>query len=199
VAPLLHIFAFTLLSVGRRTLAGPALEAADAVSIKGITLRPAGALRARSAAMSLSSGPDTFADTSLDDKHAFLDSNAVGNEATLVPSLSAETLRNLPERIYDFVHMGCDLCEPQIAYLSYICPLMRPDPGVFFYDYHSVEFPTGKGSVDTFMAGRPDKLVHLCVLRGRQAEPYKSVFPETLTLRRTAEAAGNAGKVRTMA
>jgi hypothetical protein len=102
-----------------------------------------------------------FSDTSLEQVQAFLAEQAPGAEATLVAGLFADTLRTLPERRYDFVHVDCDLYEPHLECLEYFYPRMRPGGIVFFDDYHSVEFPMAKGAIDVFMSGRPEELMHL--------------------------------------
>ncbi len=187
VAPLLHVFAFALLSAGRGARTEGGLQAAECGVYKGHSLASCGRL-ARALGRDVAFvGLDTFAglpplsetdlsfsptpaatgpvplftDTSLDDVRAFLDGHGVGSEATLVPGLFADTLRTLPERLYDFVHVDCDLYEPHIECLEYFYPRMRPGAVVFFDDYHSVEFPMAKGAVDAFMAGRPEDLMHL--------------------------------------
>jgi O-methyltransferase len=102
-----------------------------------------------------------FSDTSLEGVIKLAEKHRVAKSIELISGLFALTLPKLPERRYIFVNIDCDLYEPHIECLEYFYGRVEPGGIVFFDDYHSVEFPMARAAVDHFMAGRPERLIHL--------------------------------------
>ncbi|HEV7265845.1 MAG TPA: TylF/MycF/NovP-related O-methyltransferase [Falsiroseomonas sp.] len=187
VLPLLHGFAFALLAARRGAPLAEPLQAAECGVYKGHSLASCARLALALGSRVAFTGLDTFAglpalsetdlsynpheaargpeplfrDTSVAEVQGFIAEQAPGTEAQLVAGLFADTLDTLPERLYDFVHVDCDLYEPHLECLQYFYPRVRPGGIVFFDDYHSVEFPMARGAIDVFMSGRLEELMHL--------------------------------------
>jgi len=77
-----------------------------------------------------------------------------------------ETFRNLPERMYSFVHVDVDLFQPALDCCNYYYPRLVPGGAMVFDDYG---FPACRGekeAVDSFCAGTRDSVITLLTGQG---------------------------------
>jgi hypothetical protein len=102
-----------------------------------------------------------FTETSVEQVRERIHDARLEREVELHAGLFTDTLPLLPEQRYHFVNIDCDLYEPHIECLDYFYPRMVPGAIVFFDDYHSVDYPMAGRSVDDWMQGRPEQLMHL--------------------------------------
>jgi len=102
-----------------------------------------------------------FTDTSMKSVQEKINKLGLKNNIELREGLFSETLPTLPEQLYHFVNIDCDLYDPHIECLEYFYPRMVKGGILFFDDYHSVEFPMARQAVDYFMRDKPEQLLHL--------------------------------------
>jgi len=102
-----------------------------------------------------------FADVSLAEVQERCAAADVAASVVLVAGFFTETLAQLPDQRYDFVHIDCDLYEPHLECLEYFYPRVKSGGIIFFDDYHSRDFPMGRKAIDTFFSSLPEQLFHI--------------------------------------
>lgn len=102
-----------------------------------------------------------FNDTSLEEVQFAIDQKNLTQYVTLVRGFFSKTLSTLPDQLYFFVNLDCDLYESHLECLEFFYPRMERGGIIFFDDYNSFHYPMAKKAIDDFMKGRPEQLFHL--------------------------------------
>jgi O-methyltransferase len=102
-----------------------------------------------------------FTDTSFEKVQREFDQEGFNNSVFLKQGLFSNSLPTLEDRKYHWLNIDCDLFEPHQECLEYFYLKVVKGGVVFFDDYHSIDYPMAKIAIDSFLADKPECLMHL--------------------------------------
>jgi hypothetical protein len=102
-----------------------------------------------------------FEATSLAGVRAKLAGLGLLDAVTLISGYFAETLKQLPENKFSFVHLDCDIYDSYCQTLGYFYYRMSPGGIILFDEYDDPPWPGCDLAVDEFLANKPEKPVFI--------------------------------------
>jgi O-methyltransferase len=106
--------------------------------------------------------PDNFSDTNIESVRAFIDGN---ENIILIPGLFPESIADIMEESYSFVHLDADLYQPTIAALNYFYPKLSPGGVILIHDYNHTWAGLRK-AVDEFAITIPENIIEIADWQG---------------------------------
>jgi Macrocin-O-methyltransferase (TylF) len=95
------------------------------------------------------------------------------NSVSLIPGYFADTLEQLLNNKFSFVHLDCDIYESYLRTLQFFYPRLSPGGIILFDEYDDPPWPGCKLAVDEFLADKPEKPVTM------QKDNYQKYFIQT--------------------
>lgn len=106
--------------------------------------------------------PGHFSDTTIDTVKKFIDGN---ENLVFVPGYFPESIVNIKEEHFAFVHLDADLYKPTLAALNYFYPRLSPGGLLLIHDYNHT-WAGLRQAVDEFLLTIPENPVELSDWQG---------------------------------
>jgi hypothetical protein len=101
-----------------------------------------------------------FSDTSYRELNGKINALGFQRDITLVKGYFENTLVKWRDREFVVVHLDCDLYQSYMTCLEFFYPRVRPGGFIVFdeYDFIADVYPGAQKAIDTFLAGKPEKI-----------------------------------------